>query len=105
MQPLQLVLLQLGHKAQAAQVDAQHRHAVERHCPGQVQDRAIAAEGDQQVGPFDLLLQLPDGHAQLVVVALPTERQTHHRFKADALQNLLGALGHLQFAVPIGIGA
>ena len=105
MQTLQLVLLQLRHKAQAAQIDTQHRHTVERHGPGQVQDRAVAAEGDEQVGPLDLLLELADGDAQLVVVPLPTEGEAHHRLKADALQNLLGALGHLQFTVPIWVGA
>ena len=54
---------------------------------------------------LDLLLQLADGHAQLVAVALPVEGQAHHRFKADMLQYLTGALGHRQFIVPIGIRA
>jgi len=104
-QALQLVGLQLRHEAQAAQIDAQHRHVVQCRRAAQVQDGAVAAEGDHQVGRLDLLLELPHGNAQLVAVAVPVERQAHHRFKADPLQNGLGVLGHLQFAVPVGIGA
>ena len=70
-----------------------------------MQDGAVTAEGDKQIGALDLLLQLPDRHAQLVAVALPTERQAHHRFKADLFQKLTGALCHGQFIVPIGVRA
>ena len=104
-QALQLVGLQLRHKAQAAQIDAQHRHVVQCRRAAQVQDGAVAAEGDHQVGGLDLLLQLPHRHTQLVAVAVTMEGQAHHRLKADALQNGLGILGHLQLTVPIGIGA
>ena len=55
-QPVQLVDLQLRHEAKASQVHPQHRHAVQRHGTGQVQDGAVAAEGDQQVRLADLLL-------------------------------------------------
>ena len=55
-EPLQLVGLQLRHEAETAQIDAQHRHAVQRHGAGQMQDGAVAAKGNEQISPLDLLL-------------------------------------------------
>ena len=61
--------------------------------------------GMELIRPLYLMLQLPDGHTQLIVISLPTEGQTYHRFKTEPLQQLPGPLGHGQLAVPIGIWA
>ena len=49
-QGLQLPGLQLRDEAQAPHVDAQHRNLVQGHQLGEMQDGAVPAEGNQQVG-------------------------------------------------------
>ena len=54
-QRLQLPRLQLCHKAQAPHVDAQHRYLVQGCQLGQMEDRAVTAQSQQQVRCFQLL--------------------------------------------------
>ena len=96
--------LQLRHEAEAAQIDTQHGHMVERRRAGEMEDRTITTKGDQQICRLDFLLQLQHGDTQLIAVAVTVERQAHHRFKADGLQDLTGLFCHLQLAVTIGVG-
>ena len=104
-QAVQLVHLQLRHESEASQIHSQHRDAVQRHRPGQMQNGAVAAEGDEQIRRADLLMQRGDSQAQLRTVALPLEGQAHHRLKMQGIQQLFGLLAHPQLAIPIGIGA
>ena len=78
---------------------------MQRHRPGQMQNGAVAAEGDEQIRRADLLMQRGDSQAQLRTVALPLEGQAHHRLKMQGIQQLFGLLAHPQLAIPIGIGA
>ena len=55
-QAVQLVHLQLRHESEASQIHSQHRDAVQRHRPGQMQNGAVAAEGDEQIRRADLLM-------------------------------------------------
>ena len=73
--PLQHVLRHdIGEEAEAAAIDAEQRHGVARHQARRVQQRAIAADGDQEVGPRAQLgvgdsRDARAGHAGRVVLA------------------------------------
>ena len=73
--PLQHVLRHdIGEEAEAAAIDAEQRHGVARHQARRVQQRAIAADGDHEVGPRAELgvsdsRDARAGHAGRVVLA------------------------------------
>ena len=104
-QGLQLPGLQLRDEAQAPHVDAQHRNLVQGHQLGEMQDGAVPAEGNQQVGAFQLRRQGPGLVVPIGPVLLVLERGTHHRLEAHLPQNGVCPAGGLHAPVSVGVGA
>ena len=62
-QAVQLVHLQLRHESEASQIHSQHRDAVQRHRPGQMQNGAVAANGQDHICLLKAFLQRQINHS------------------------------------------
>ena len=70
-----------------------------------MQDRSVAAEGNEQVGPLDLLGQLANGQAQVRAITLLLKGKAHNGLKARLIQDRFGLGCHMHILIPIWIGA
>ena len=102
-QAVQLVHLQLRHESEASQIHSQHRDAVQRHRPGQMQNGAVAAEGDDHVRAAQLLLERTDIEAVALGLLLVAERHAHDVRTVNAVEDALGLLGDGQLMVAVGV--
>ena len=98
-----LLLLQLRHEAERAEVHAEHRNVAVRRGLGKVQDRAVAAEGDDHVRAAQLLLERTDIEAVALGLLLVAERHAHDVRTVNAVENALGLLGDGQLMVAVGV--
>ena len=103
-QGIQLTGLQLRHEPQASHIDAQDRDLVQSHQFGQVQNRAVPAEGNQQVRVPQLLEQGPHLIPGEEPRPLVLEGGTYHRLETQLPQDLLCGPGDCHALVPIGVG-
>ena len=102
------MLLQLCHKAHAAQIDAQHRNLVGVGVPGGVEDGAIPTKAHQHVGVLQLGAHLPKGLVGGQVDpagVLQIKGQADDHLGPVVLQNPLGGHGCFKPPVPVRVGA
>ena len=102
-QSVQRADLQLCQKAQSPHVDTQHGDLVQRRQLGQMQDRPIAAKGDDQIRALQLRQQRLGGQISEGVDLRIPERRTDYRLKAHVPQNGNGGLCGLHSGVPVRI--
>ena len=96
---------ELGHKAEAAEVDAQHRDIAVRGGFGQVQDRTVATERDDHVRTADLLLKRLNVEPVALRRLLIAKRQAHNIRAANLVEHALGLLRDAKLRVAVGIRA
>ena len=70
-----------------------------------MEDGAVTAEGDEEVGGAQLLLRRPAGHPELPLPALGLEGQAVHRLQPHGPEDALRLLGGGQALIPVGVGA
>ena len=101
----ELLALKLGHKAKAAEVDAQHRNVAVRGGFGKVQDRTVAAKRDDHVRTADLLLKRLNVEPVALRRLLIAKRQAHDIRAANLVEHALGLLRDAKLRVAVGIRA
>ena len=72
---------------------------------GKVEDRSVAAEGDDQIRPAQLLLQRFDRQPEALDLFLVAERQAHYIRAARFVKHALGFPGDTKLRIAVGIGA
>ena len=97
--------LKLRHKAEAAEVDAQHRNVAVRGGFGKVQDRTVAAKRDNHVRTADLLLKRLNVEPVALRRLLIAKRQAHDIRAANLVEHALGLLRDAKLRVAVGIRA
>jgi len=97
--------LKLGHEAEAAEVDAQHRNVAVRSGFGKVQDRTVAAKRDDHVRAADLLLKRLNVEPVALRRLLIAKRQAHDIRAANLVEHALGLLRDAKLRVAVGIRA
>ena len=101
----ELLAFELGHEAEAAEVDAKHRNVAVRGGFRQVQDRTVAAKRDDQVRTADLLLKRLNVEPVALRRLLIAKRQAHDIRAANLVEHALGLLRDAKLRVAVGIRA
>ena len=105
LEAVQVGPVHLGQVAHVADVDPEHGDARPGGRLGGVQDRAIAAEADEQFRVAQALLDVAEADVcGQIASLLHVEHQADIAFNALGLQELLGLAQHFEVFVPIGIG-
>ena len=71
---------------------------------GKVQDRSVAAEGNDHIGAAQLLLQRFDRQSIALRAFLVLKRQAHDIWAACLIQHLLRLLGNAQLRITVRVG-